>query len=45
MKNTSTLTQLFEFMEQEYDRNFWEEVVDPAFTILQERLDKVMREI
>ena len=31
--------------EQEYDRNFWEEVVDPAFTILQERLDKVMREI
>ena len=31
--------------EQEYDRNFWEEVVDPAFTVLQERLDKVMREI
>ena len=31
--------------EQEYDRNFWEEVVDPAFTVLQERLDKVMKEI
>ena len=31
--------------EQEYDRNFWEEVVDPSFTILQERLDKVMKEI
>tara|TARA_R110002074_G_scaffold138174_1_gene283369 strand:+ start:1321 stop:1905 length:585 start_codon:yes stop_codon:yes gene_type:complete len=31
--------------EQEYDRNFWEEVVDPAFTVLQERLDKVIKEI
>ena len=31
--------------EQEYDRNFWEEVVDPAFTVLQEKLDKVMKEI
>ena len=31
--------------EQEYDRNFWEEVVDPAFNELQERLDKVMEEI
>lgn len=31
--------------EQEYDRNFWEEVVDPAFKILQEKLDKVMEEI
>ena len=28
-----------------YDRNFWEEVVDPAFSELQERLDKVMKEI
>ena len=31
--------------EQEYDRNFWEEVVDPSFTVLQEKLDKVMDEI
>jgi hypothetical protein len=31
--------------EQEYDRNFWEEEVDPAFEILQEKLDKVMEEI
>ena len=31
--------------EQEYDRNFWEEVVNPSFTVLQERLDKVMKEI
>jgi hypothetical protein len=31
--------------EQEYDRNFWEEEVDPAFDKLQEKLDKVMEEI
>lgn len=31
--------------EQEYDRNFWEEVVDPSFEILREKLDKVMEEI
>ena len=30
---------------RKYDINFWEEVVDPAFTVLQERLDKVMKEI
>ena len=38
-----------EMVEEEeskgYDRNFWEEVVAPSFTILQERLDKVMKEI
>ena len=28
--------------DQEY---FWDDVVEPVFTILQERLDKVMREI
>ena len=31
--------------DSEYDRNFWEEEVDPSFEILQERLDKVMKEI
>ena len=31
--------------DADYDRNFWEEVVDPAFTVLQEKLDKVMKEI
>ena len=30
---------------EDYDRNFWEEEVDPSFEILQERLDKVMKEI
>ena len=31
--------------ESEYDRNFWEEEVEPAFEILQKKLDKVMKEI
>jgi hypothetical protein len=31
--------------ESEYDRNFWDEEVDPAFVVLQEELDKVMEEI
>ena len=30
---------------EDYDRNFWEEVVDPIFRHLQEKLDKVMKEI
>ena len=30
---------------KDYERNFWEEVVDPAFTVLQEKLDKIMKEI
>jgi hypothetical protein len=30
---------------EDYDRNFWEEVIDPLFTNLQEKLDKVMKEI
>ena len=31
--------------ESEYDRNFWEEEVEPTFEALQKKLDKVMREI
>ena len=31
--------------ESEYDRNFWEEEVEPAFEIIQKKLDKVMKEI
>ena len=31
--------------ESEYDRNFWEEEVEPAFEIIQNKLDKVMKEI
>ena len=31
--------------ESEYDRNFWEEEIEPAFEILQKKLDKVMEEI
>lgn len=31
--------------EQEYDRNFWDEEVDPAFFDIQEKLDKTMKEI
>ena len=31
--------------ESEYDRNFWDEEVDPAFVVLQKKLDKVMEEI
>ena len=31
--------------DEDYDRNFWDEVIDPTFTLLQERLDKVMKEI
>ena len=27
------------------DRNFWEEVVEPAFLIIQDELDKVIKEI
>ena len=37
--------QVEEEGDSEYDRNFWEEEVDPSFEILQERLDKVMEEI
>ena len=31
--------------ESEYDRNFWEEEVDPAFEDLKKKLDKVMKKI
>jgi hypothetical protein len=31
--------------ESEYDRNFWEEEVEPAFAIIQKKLDNVMKEI
>ena len=31
--------------DTEYDRNFWDEEVDPAFESIQKKLDKVMKEI
>ena len=31
--------------ESEYDRNFWEEEVEPAFEIIKKKLDKVMKDI
>ncbi len=31
--------------ESDYYRNFWEEEVEPAFEIIQKKLDKVMKEI
>jgi len=37
--------EMVEEEDEDYDRNFWEEVVGPTFTLLQERLDKVMKEI
>jgi len=37
--------EMVEEEDEDYDRNFWDEVVGPTFTLLQERLDKVMKEI
>jgi len=31
--------------ESKYDRNFWEEEVDPAFELIQTKLNQVMKEI
>ena len=41
----TTITKNHDLEEDEDQEYFWDDVIEPAFTVLQEKLDKVMEEI